>query len=60
MLNIELRMDREIHLFDTKSETLVIIKPYRRNERVAVAIDAPMTVRIDQQRQGVGGNGSKR
>lgn len=58
-MNIEIRTDKEIILFDEDSQNRVVIRPYRRNERMWLAIEAPQTIRIDHITQGASGNGDR-
>lgn len=58
-MNIEIRTDKEIVLFDEDSQNRVVIRPYRRNERMWLAIEAPQTIKIDHRStQGESGNGN--
>ena len=58
-MNIEIRTDKEIILNDEDSQNKVIIRPYRRNERMWLSIEAPQAVRIEHISQGVSGNGDR-
>lgn len=58
-MNIELRTDKEIDLFDLESKTRTTIRPYRRNGKTWVSIDAPRTIQINHQAQGERDNGQR-